>query len=137
MLKPLPKTKDFSTRSEWEVAAWRALISQCAALRGEELRVILELITSPYERRTVTLRAAVIPLLHAGMSYRDIGRVLWVSPQMISSIKKGLQANGYVSNWGKAKNQKRDRRLAYLRKKEKRSPPRRYRRAKYGRIPII
>ena len=137
VLRPLPEIGGFPTRKSWEVAAWNALIDQCAAARSDEIRELFNLITSRYERHTIMLRAVVLLMLDAGMSYQKISRALWVSPQMISSVKKGLAASKYSSNWEKAKNQKRERRLAYLRKKEKRSPPRRYRRAKYGRILVI
>ena len=134
MLKPLPKVKSFATRKEWEAAAWREFVRQCAALDAHELQKVLQLVTSPHERRVMTLRAAVIPHLQSDAKYRDIGRELWVSPQMISAIKKGMLAQGYVSNWGKAKAQRRERVIARVRKYEKRPLPKRHYKTKYGTV---
>ncbi|MEK7110812.1 MAG: hypothetical protein AAB867_03080, partial [Patescibacteria group bacterium] len=76
VLRPLPEIGGFPTRKSWEVAAWNALIDQCAAARSDEIRELFNLITSRYERRVIMLRAVVLLMLDAGMSYQKISRAL-------------------------------------------------------------
>jgi transposase len=49
-------------------------------------------------------RAAAISLIKEGKKYREIGKILWISPSAISSIKKSIRENlGYQArkNLGK------------------------------------
>lgn len=83
----IPAVSAYSSRKEWEEACWRSI------LRFPEW---LNLLTA-YERRNIVMRVAVAHRLDAHMSYRDIGRELWLSPQTISAIKKGVSEERYRS----------------------------------------
>jgi Trp operon repressor len=135
MGKRISKVSDFNTRNGWKTAAWNQLIDSLANSNAEDLRKIVELITSPYERNLMTIRAAVLERLDSGESYREIGRELWVSPTMISWIKKGLNTKKYTSSWEKVKVDTRINQIKKSRAKE-RPWPNRYRQTKYGRLRI-
>ena len=83
----IPPVNAYSSRKEWEEDCWRKLISS---------REWPNLIT-PYERHNIVMRAAVAYRLRVGMSYTDIGRELWLAPQTISTIKKGIREKRYRS----------------------------------------
>lgn len=83
----IPPVSAYSSRKDWEEGCWHKLLSS----RGWP-----NLIT-PYERHNIVMRAAVAHRLRAGISYTDIGRELWLSPQTISAIKKGIRENRYRS----------------------------------------
>ena len=84
----LPRLGKYASRKEWEVACWKRLLRSPGRF--------YQIMTS-YERHDIVMRAAVAHLLSLDLSYRDIGRELWLSPQTISVVKKGLLERGYRS----------------------------------------
>lgn len=84
----LPSVNSYSSRKKWEEICWKRI------RKSEKL---LELLATPYERRNLVLRAAVISRINAKRSYREIGKELWLSSQTISGIKKAMERNGYRS----------------------------------------
>jgi hypothetical protein len=58
---------------------------------------MLELVVTPYERRTLTTRAAGVSRIIAGKRSCEITRELWLSPQTISTLKKALREKTYRS----------------------------------------
>lgn len=84
----MPKITMYPSRKEWEEACWKKL------LQSEKW---LDCIVTPYERHNIVMRATAAYRLHTDVSYKDIGRELWLSPQTISAIKKGVGERGYRS----------------------------------------
>jgi len=82
----MPCVSVYLSRKEWEDACWQ-LISNSPEF--------LNRFMTSHERRNIILRVAVVHRLGEGMSYRNIGRELWLSPQTISVIKKGISEKGY------------------------------------------
>ena len=137
MLKSLPRVKNFSSRAEWEKAAWENFVEQLSVLKSSAaVKIVLDLTTSIHERRTILLRAATLTRLHAGESYRTIGRELWVSPQLISAIRKAVKKRSYESNWRRAKEQRIQKQRARIRARDAKPDPIVYRNTKYGRRPL-
>ena len=133
----VPLTKDSGARKEWEAVVWQELCEWFTRQDVKTLKSTLELITSLHERQLMVKRAAAIAHIRNGKSYKEIGRELWIAPQTISSIKKGLAGQNYVSNWGKAKSQRRARQPARLNKSSERPVLKHYRRNKYGKVRIL
>jgi len=84
----MPPVGAYPSRKEWEEACWQKLLRS----KGWLNRII-----TPYERRNLVLRATAVDRFHTGASYKDIGRELWLSPQTISTIKKGMSEKRYRS----------------------------------------
>lgn len=84
----LPPLSRFSSRKQWEEACWEVI---------SKSKKFLDIMTTPYERRNIVLRAAVLNCINSGKRYRQIGEELWLSPQTISSIKKSLGESRYKS----------------------------------------
>ena len=84
----LPAVSQYASRAVWEKACWEQLLYSPAQLTH---------ILTPYERRNLILRAVAEHRLLQGVSYGDIGKELWLSPQTISVIKKGMRERGYRS----------------------------------------
>lgn len=78
--------------------AWDSFVRRIAraATRGEVERALAIFLTSN-ERAKIAARGAAIQLLQEGKSYRKIGDMLWLSPAIISALKKSLrEGKGYV-----------------------------------------
>jgi hypothetical protein len=138
MFESLPSHKNFATRKEWEAALWRAVIAQCLK-DGAGSQGVFSLITSPGERRIIARRAAAIGLLSSGSTYREVGRELWLSPQTISSLTRGLKTRQYESSWQKTKQKRTSKNGSHANQnqnKNKKAKFQRYRRTKYGKVPM-
>ncbi|OGZ01916.1 MAG: hypothetical protein A2946_02670 [Candidatus Liptonbacteria bacterium RIFCSPLOWO2_01_FULL_53_13] len=133
---PLPKVEDFETRKQWEESAWREFVAWCTKSEPKLVRILLDSIVSPSERHRIVKRAVAVERIHDGVSYRAIGRELWITNQTISSIKKSLASHSYESNWKRAESQRQARELALIKKRHERPEPKRYRRTKYGKLRI-
>lgn len=76
----------------------------------KEIAELLDNLLSPNEKILISKRLAAVALIKSGKSYREIGRVLWVSPGTISAIKKSIYLPvNYKSNryyYGKNKSEK-------------------------------
>lgn len=84
----IPELNQFTSRKEWEEACWKKLLDSKEAL---------DRIVTPSERHNIVLRAAAVHRIRRGASYNKIARELWLSPQTISAIKKGLREKRYRS----------------------------------------
>ena len=123
----LPPLSRFSSRKQWEEACWE-LISKS--------KKFLDIITTPYERRNIVLRAAVIDYINSGKKYRQIGEELWLSPQTISSIKRSLNEPRYKSYRERGKSERKQKTYSRNNIQKKRRPSGRPVRTKYGTLYI-
>lgn len=82
---------NYSSRKEWEHSCWQKI------LNSENLKDLLELTTTSYERHNLVMRVAAIERINSGKRFNEISRELWLSPQTISSIKKSISGNNYRS----------------------------------------
>lgn len=77
--------------NEWSEQLWDALINKISNLKDrQEIKGILEKLVSEDEKKMILKRLAVIALLRSGKSYREIGEILWLSPNTVSTIKKNM-----------------------------------------------
>lgn len=99
-VRSLPPISRYSSRKEWEKAVWREILKS---------RDLLEFLATPYERRNLVMRAAVMDRVNSGKSYRQIAEELWLSSQTISGIKKAIERNSYRSYRERGKTERKKR----------------------------
>lgn len=107
-MKSIPSKDGFKSKSEWEAHVWTKLSGGFAeAGSALEIEKSLDMLLTAHEKRQIINRAAAISLLKQGMSYREIGRILWLSPTTISSLRKSARnQTGYISR--RSRNKKHD-----------------------------
>ncbi len=89
--------------NEWAESLWEKLTERIAAIKSKnEIKQIMENLITQDEKKMVLRRLAVLALLHEGKSYQEIGEILWVSPQTISTIKKN--STGLIGNYKSYRN---------------------------------
>lgn len=123
----LPSLNRFPSRKQWEEACWEVV---------SKSKKFLDITTTPYERRNIVLRAAVIDYINSGKRYRQIGEELWLSPQTINSIKKSLGESRYKSYRERGKSERKRKIYSPSITKKKRKPAGRPVRTKYGTLYI-
>ena len=98
--------KQFSSRKEWEEFLWnRALDFILESKDKKDLKQKLESLFGKYERSLALRRLTTLLLLKESLSYKDIGRLLWISSTTISTIKKSFSENrGYSSRKERKRN---------------------------------
>ncbi len=80
---------------EWQEALWDKLIDELSKLKTkQELKNVIEKLISDYERKFILRRLATATLVRQGISYKEIGETLWISPSTISAIKKNILSRG-------------------------------------------
>ena len=94
-------------RKEREAAAWDIFVLSLANKSKSEIQEAMG-IFSEKEKQIVVYRLMVADSLKQGMTYREIGDDLWLSPQTISAIKKSLLSKSgdyesYRSGYRKAR----------------------------------
>ena len=119
----LPSVDRYKSRKEWEVACWKKIV--------KSPKHFARLIT-PFERHQLVLRAAAFDCVRTGKKSSQIARELWLSPQTISSIKKAVYKNGYISYRERGKSERRKRTYSNTLTQKKRRPSGRPVRMKYG-----
>lgn len=82
----IPLVSEYSSRKEWEIECWE---------RIKNAKTLLHFFITPHERHNIIMRVVVSQMINSGKSYREIGKILWVSPQTISSIVKSIKENEY------------------------------------------
>lgn len=93
------KISNFSSRKALEKYLWlRFLASAEKSKSPKSFRSILEILLTSAEKKDVAKRLAALTLLKEGKSYKEISRILWISPATISALKKSLmEQSGYRS----------------------------------------
>lgn len=79
---------------KWSEQLWNGLITKISQLNSKEkIRQILEKLISENEKRMILRRLTAIALISSGKSYKEIGEILWLSPNTVSTIKKNILGN--------------------------------------------
>ncbi len=77
---------------------WREFSKNVEKSSPEMTVKILNSLLSEDEKGMVAKRLAAINLIRSGKSYREIGKILWMSPSTVSAIKKSMgKTTGYQS----------------------------------------
>ncbi len=99
----ISKTKFEQRKKEltiWEADIWTKFLKKIEeANLKKEIAELLDNLLSSNEKILISKRLAAIVLIKEGKSYKEIGKILWISPGTVSAIKKSvyLSAN-YKSN---------------------------------------
>lgn len=106
------KTPNLKSRKEWEGAIWPGFLEDIKrADSKKKIARLLDNILSSNEKKLISKRLAALTLIRAGASYKEIGRILWISPSTVSALKKSIhkaaqyQSNRYYA--GRSKDEKR------------------------------
>lgn len=79
---------------EWMEELWNRLLNKLLLAKSKKhLQGLLEKLISEEEKKTILRRIAVMTLVRAGKSYREIGEILWIAHPTISTIKKNFFSN--------------------------------------------
>ena len=99
------QSAEFKSRKEWELALWEDFLERIErANLQQKIKPLFNSVLSQNEKRLIIRRLAAVSLIRKGKSYKEIGEILWLSPNTISSIKKGLKSgNFYRSRESKRK----------------------------------
>ena len=100
-MKSISELQKFKSRKEWEEYVWRKLVEGISqAVSVKDVEQSLTLLLTAHEKKQIIKRAVAISLLKQGKSYSAIGKILWLSPQTISAIRKSMRGhNGYESRY--------------------------------------
>jgi len=122
----LPQIDKYSSRKEWEAACWEEI------LKSKE---VIQLLTTPYERHNLAMRAAAVEKLLSGETYREISKELFLSQQSISLVKKAISEKNYRSYLDRSKKERKKKVYSIDRRPiRRRWPEGRPKRTKYGTI---
>ena len=92
---------DFKSRKDWQKYLWQSLMESIKKSPDSE---ILNSILTEYEKERLAKRFHIQNFLNQGKSYSEISKILWISPNTISSINKSLKRKKYESYWEESKN---------------------------------
>ena len=108
-MNKVPLPKEFGSRREWEARVWRTIIEGIArASSAKEVELLLGSLITAHEKKQMVKRVAAMSFLAQKKSYREIGRILWLSPQTVSAIRKSmLDGEDYKSRYARTKKEKR------------------------------
>ncbi|MBU6142052.1 hypothetical protein KGO95_02960 [Patescibacteria group bacterium] len=92
-------SSEYETREAWKKEIWTRLADGLASMDlSGDVNEFLSTVITQKERDQIINRFAAIALLREGKSYKEIGEILWLSPQTISAIKKSIRGrSSYVS----------------------------------------
>ncbi len=81
----------FESRKDWEDFIWEEFAQTLLGLNSKkQITGLLNSVISKKEKNFIIKRLIAIQLINQGKSYSEISRILWISPNTISSIKKCL-----------------------------------------------
>ncbi|MEK7547052.1 MAG: Trp family transcriptional regulator [Patescibacteria group bacterium] len=97
--------------TRWEENVWSKFLDNIEkASSKKEIAELLDNLLSSNEKILISKRLAAMALIKNGKSYREIGKILWISPGTVSALKKSVYlAANYKSNRyyaGKNRNEK-------------------------------
>ena len=77
------------SRKEWSEDSWRGFLNSVEKADSKKrVTELLDTILSDSEKKLISKRLAALRLIEAGVSYKAIGRKLWMSPSTVSALKK-------------------------------------------------
>ncbi len=96
----MKKIDGFESGKGWEEKIWRGFLENVEnANHKYKTEAFLDNILTKSEKRFISKRLAALSLIRAGKSYKEIGRILWISPCTISALKKIVnETTNYQSN---------------------------------------
>jgi len=88
-------------RKYWEERAWKEFLIDAGKNKSaKQLIEFFDNLLSDDEKKTIMKRLAVFSMIRAGKSYKEISEILWVSPKIVSAMKKSIIGKeGYKSTY--------------------------------------
>ncbi|TRZ64838.1 MAG: hypothetical protein D4Q79_00670 [Spirochaetia bacterium] len=100
--------KEFNYGKDWEIRAWLKFLENTKNVKsGKKLTEFFDNLLSENEKKIIIRRIVAISMIRAGKSYKEIGRILWISSKTISAIKKSV-LNDYTYKSGRYYSEKSD-----------------------------
>lgn len=97
-MKKIKLLDNFSSRQKWKDYLWKELIKKFSELKSEnQLEIFLNKLLTKKEKDILIKRLMIMVLIQKGKSYKEISEMLWLSPNTVSAIKKGLKNFEYKS----------------------------------------
>ncbi len=88
----------FSSRKEWENHLWEEFIKILSKISSENQTLkFLNILLTKREKENLIKKLVVIALIRKGKNYKEISELLWLSPNTVSAVKKGLKNSLYES----------------------------------------
>ena len=86
-------------RQKLEESAWHDFLRLAEGAHAKKQIVpFLDVILGSNEKQIISRRLAALILLKEGKSYKEISRVLWISPATLSALKKSVYENKEYSS---------------------------------------
>ncbi len=77
--------------TRWEMNVWSKFLGNIEKANSKkEIAELLDNLLSSNEKILISKRLAAVALIKGGKSYREIGKILWISPGTVSAIKKSV-----------------------------------------------
>ena len=77
--------------TRWEMNIWSKFLDNIEKVASrKEIAELLGNLLSSNEKILISKRLAAVALIKDGKSYREIGKILWISPGTVSAIKKSV-----------------------------------------------
>ncbi len=94
------KIMGFEHGKGWEEKIWQNFLENIESSGYKHKTAeFLDDILSPNEKKIIAKRLAALSLIESGKSYKEIGKILWISPSTISALRKTiLEAKKYRSS---------------------------------------
>ena len=98
---------NFSSRQKWKDYLWQELTRKFSELKSvRQTEIFLNKLLTKKEKDVLIKRLMIMVLIQKGKSYSEMSEMLWLSPNTISAIKKGLKNSEYKSYFEIFKNKK-------------------------------
>ena len=69
---------------------WLKFLEKVKNSNPEMTVKIFNFLLSVDEKEAIMKRLAAVNLIRAGKSYKEIGKILWMSPSTVSAVKKSM-----------------------------------------------
>lgn len=90
---------EFVNGKGWEEKIWKKFLEDIEdAGHDHKTAKFLDNILTTSEKKIISKRLAALVLIKSGKSYRDIGKMLWISPATVSALKKSVCGESYYQS---------------------------------------
>ncbi len=91
---------EFKNRKEWKEFVWLSFLEELQRVNSEkQFKELLESVLSAKEKNLIINRLIAAALIKENKTYREIGEILWLSPNTISAIKQSLLKKSIYSGY--------------------------------------
>lgn len=92
LLFSMKELSKFKSRKEWEKFIWGKFLKSIKDIDSNKgLGKLLDSVLSENEKRLIIKRMVAISLIRQGKTYKEIGEILWISPETIFDYFAGIK----------------------------------------------